>query len=283
MLGPAVAGKLKIPYVIFQGIYSTKRRRRLKTRPGFYLNRNTLRAAQHVFTNKSIDLINLKRLLPEERITFLSPGLIPEDFTFDEDARQRLRTHWGVGDEPVVLSAAMFRPGVKAEGLSWVIRTCGKLYRQGQKLRLVIAGDGRQKDQLFRLAREELPDRVHFVGKVPRSEIYQFYSAGDVFVFPGIQESLGMVFLEAQSCGLPVVAFDNAGVPEAIQHEKTGFLVPMNDSRRFAEAIGNLLTDRDLRRRMGAAARAYVRENHDVDINYRELENVLQKTVANQK
>jgi len=283
LLGPSVSKKMEIPYVIFQGIYSTKKRRDWKTRPGFYLNKNSLSAARHVFTNKKLDLLNIKRLVPENRITYIAPGLIPDDFSFEAEARADLRRMLDVGDEPVIFTAAMFRQDVKTEGLTWVIRACGELYRRGYLLWLVIAGEGKEKDNLNKLAEEHLPKRVRFVGKVPRNEMYRYYSAADVFVFPGIRESLGMVFLEAQSCGLPVVAFDNAGVPEAIQHEKTGFLVPMNDSRRFAEAIGNLLTDRDLRRRMGAAARAYVRENHDLDINYRELENVLQKTVANQK
>ena len=80
LLGPYASKKLAIPYVIFQGIYSTKRRRSLKTLPGFYLNRHVLLAAQHVFVNKTIDRINLKRLLPDERISYLSPGIHPDQF-----------------------------------------------------------------------------------------------------------------------------------------------------------------------------------------------------------
>jgi glycosyltransferase involved in cell wall biosynthesis len=280
LLGPPVSEKLGIPYVIFQGIYSTKRRRRLKTRLGFYLNRRALCAARHVFTNKKIDLLNLKRLLPDEGVTYIAPGLVLDDFCFDAEARNDLRRRWNIDDDPVVLSAAMFRPGVKTEGLTWVIRTCGQLLRQGRKLRLVIAGDGKEKAKLHKLAREQLPDRVRFLGEMPRSEMRRFYSSGDIFVFPGINESLGMVFIEAQSCGLPVVAFANAGVPEAVQEGKTGFLVPMYDSGRFAEAIGRLLADEDLRRQMGKAGRAYVRRAHDLNRNYRKMEAVLKTIVA---
>jgi glycosyltransferase involved in cell wall biosynthesis len=99
----------------------------------------------------------------------------------------------------------MFRPDVKTEGLTWVIRACGELRRRGNNFHLVIAGDGKEKDRLQRLAREHLPHRFHFAGEIPRKEMYRYYSACDLFVFPGIRESLGMVFLEAQSCGLPVV------------------------------------------------------------------------------
>ena len=69
-----------------------------------------------------------------------------------------------------------------------------------------------------------------------------------------------MVFLEAQACGLPVVAFENAGVPEAVQNGKTGLLVPMYAAEPFADAVGRLLKDSQLRRKMGRAAQAYVRQ-----------------------
>ena len=280
LLGGVVSRKLKIPYVIFQGIYSTKRRRKFKTRIGFHLNKNSLIAADHIFSNKKADLLNLKRLVPESRLTYVSPGLKPDDFRYDDHARTELRAQWNVGEDPVVLTAAMFRPGVKTEGLTWVIRTCGELFRNGHSLWLVIAGDGKQKARLHQLAQEHLPGRVRFLGKVPREEISRFYSAGDVFVFPGIEESLGMVYLEAQSCGLPVVGFENAGVPEAVQNSRTGILVPMYDSDLFADAISRLLINTDLRLKMGKAAQAYVRKVHDIRRNYQELETMLHKIVA---
>jgi glycosyltransferase involved in cell wall biosynthesis len=279
LLGASAAKRMGIPYVIFQGIYSTKRRRAWKTRPGFYLNRRSLCAARHIFTNKKLDLLNLRRLIPEDKITYIAPGLIPDDFSFDAGARVELRRKLSLGDDPVIFSAAMFRPDVKTEGLSWVIRTCGELYRRGNPLWLVIAGDGKEKDKLKQLAETLLPHRVRFVGSIARREMYRYYSAGDVFVFPGIRESLGMVFLEAQACGLPVVAFENAGVPEAVQDGKTGLLVPMYAAELFADAIDRLLKDSQLRRKMGRAAQSYVRQTHDLNQNYQKMEHVLQTLV----
>jgi glycosyltransferase involved in cell wall biosynthesis len=277
ILGPAAARRMGVPYVLFQGIFSTKRRRDLKTLPGFLLNRRALLAARHVFTNKTIDLGNLKRLIPEERITYVAPGLRPAEFSFSSDAREQLRREWGAGDDPVVLSVAMFRPGVKTEGLGWVIRTCGELLRRGRRFSLVIVGDGRERQGLMRLAEAEARGRVRFAGQVPRPDLFRYYSAADLFVFPGIRESLGMVYLEAQSCGLPAVAFDNAGTPDAIQNGRTGRLVPMGDSPRFAEAIDRLVTGPELRRQWGENAKAYVREFHDLDKNYGRMEDVLRR------
>ena len=279
LLGPYASQKIKIPYVIFQGMYSTKRRRKLKTLPGFYLNKGVLCAARHVFVNKTVDWINLKRLIADERISYVSPGIHPAAFYFDGDARQTLRSQWVAGDEPLVFSAAMFRADVKTEGLTWVIRVCGEVLRRGSPLRLVIAGDGKQRDKLQRLAAEQLGERVIFVGKIPRNKMYRYYSACDLFVFPGIRESLGLVFLEAQSCGLPVVAFDNAGVPEAVANGKSGFLVPMYAAEPFADAIDRLLKDSQLRRKMGRAAKSYIRQKHDLNQNYQKMENVLQSII----
>jgi glycosyltransferase involved in cell wall biosynthesis len=280
LLGPPAAERLGLPYVIFQGIFSTKRRRRPATVPGFYLNRRSLRAARHVFTNKRGDLLNLRRIIPEGRLSYIAPGLIPGEFVYDDRGRRELRRQWGVGEEPVVLSVAMFRPGVKTEGLSWVIRACGAIYGRGCRLRLVIVGDGKERAKLERLAAEVLPQRVIFAGRVARPDLPRYYSAADLFAFPGIQESLGMVYLEAQSCGLPAVAFDNAGVGEAIADGRTGCLVPKYDAAGFEAAIARLLSDVSLRRSMGRAARDYVRREHDLTRNYQEMESVLQDIVA---
>jgi glycosyltransferase involved in cell wall biosynthesis len=171
----------------------------------------------------------------------------------------------------------MFRRGVKADGLGWVIRAGGDLMRRGRRFSLVIVGDGREREGLMKLAQDAAPGRVRFAGQVPRPELFRYYSAADLFVFPGIQESLGMVYLEAQSCGLPVVAFDNAGTPEAIRDGRTGLLVPMGDGPCFAAAIDRLLSDPDLRRRWGENAKGYVREFHDLDKNYGRMEDVLRQ------
>jgi glycosyltransferase involved in cell wall biosynthesis len=276
-LGPHVTQRQKIPYVIFQGIYSTKRRRDLRTGPGFLFNRRALRMASHILSNRQEDEINLRRIIPENRLSYVSPGIFPKDFQFDPLARTELRRFWNVGETPVVLSAAMFRPDVKTEGLSWVIRACGKLFAQGTNLFLAIAGDGKQKHILKSLAEQYLPGRVIFAGKIQRKQMYRFYSAGDLFVFPGIGESLGMVFLEAQSCGRPVVAFKNGGIPEVVQNGKTGLLTPVFSEPDFLSAIQKLLDNRHLAEKMGRTASEYVREKHDLDVNYGRVDHILKK------
>jgi len=279
VLGPWICQRTGLPYFIFQGVYSTKRRKNLKTLPGYALNKKALTRARHVFTNKQVDFYNLKRILPQHRITYVPPGIYPEEFSFDADARSELRRHWQVEDEAVILSAAMFRPGVKAQGLTYVIRACGELHRRGRRFQLVIAGDGKEKSKLQRLAGEHLSGRVRFVGKISRHTMYRFYSAGDIFAFPGIGESLGMVFLEAQSCGLPVIAFENGGIPEVVKHGETGLLVPLYAQDAFINAMERLLDNRELRHKMGLKATSYIRRDHDLNKNYRKVDKILKEMV----
>ncbi len=280
MLGPQVAAQHKIPYVIFQASYATKYRRHFKTRPGFYLNRRALAAAHHVFTNRRTDWHNLQRVLSAGCISYVPSGLRPQAFRFDARARSELRRRWQAGDQAVILSVAMFRPGVKSDGLAQVIHACAGLLERGPAFKLVIVGDGRRRRHLEELARAQANGHVHFAGQIPREQLYRYYSAADIFAFPGIRESFGMVYIEAQSCGLPVVAFDTAGVPQAVRNGKTGLLVPENDAAAFADAMQRLLLHAGLRRRMGRQASAYVRQHHDLDRNYRKMEHKLAAVVS---
>lgn len=281
LLGPWCSKKLGLPYVVFQGIYSTKRRRRLLTLPGFLLNRQALLSAAHVFTNKKKDLANLRRLLPEDRLSYIAPGLHPQAFTFDDGRRQELRQLWRIGDEAVVMTAAMMRPGVKTEGIARVMESCAELLRAGLPLRLIVAGDGSCRALLEKKADTLLPPgSVHFVGQIARNEMAGYYSAADIFAFPGFEESLGMVYLEAQSCNLPVVACGDWGGGEAVVDGQTGLLTPAADPARFTQAIRRLVEDRSLRRRLGAAADEHIRTNHDLDRNYRIMENTLAGLIA---
>lgn len=280
LLGPFAARKLRQPYVIFQGSYATKYRRRPGTVLGYYLNRRALLAADHVFLNRRADLENIRRLLPDERLTYVAPGIFPSQFTFDPESRRELRAEWGVDDLPVVLTAAMFRPDVKTDGLLLVIQAMAQLLHGGRRFLLVIAGDGSEKQRIVDAAGTMLADRCRFVGRVSRENMYRYYSASDLFAFPGINESLGMVFLEAQACGLPVVAFDNGGIPEIVSRDETGFLTPLFKPAPFADAIDRLITDEALRRSMGVKAGQHVRHYHDLAINYQRMHDALIRVVA---
>jgi len=275
LLGPWVSKRLSLPYLIFQPSYATKYRKRFSSAPGFYLNRSALMRADRCLTNRRQDLDDLGRIIERERIVFVPPSLNLDRFYPNSEARERLRAIWKVGGRTVLLSAAMFRDDVKTIGLVRVLESCQRLWRAGHDFVLLIAGDGCQRGQLERLARKLPEGMVRFVGRLRPEEMAAFYSAGDLFVFPGINESLGMVYLEAQACGLPVVAYANGGIAGVVEAEHCGFLTPVNDDPAFDRAIVRLLEDGSLRRQMGEAALGAVRKKHDLGHNYARIDRVL--------
>lgn len=279
LLGPMCTKKLGLPYVIFEGIYSTKRIRRLKTLPGFILNRRALKSAHLVCTNKRKDEKNLLRLLPRERVYYLAPGIQPDQFPFDPSMRQKVRTAWQVGNRQVILSTAMLRPGVKSESITRVIESCADLLHSGHDILLVVIGDGRNRQQLEGLARQSLGSACLFTGRIERTELYRYYSAADLFAFPGIEESLGMVYLEAQSTGLPVVACNDWGASEVVIDGQTGLLSPAAKPNEFTDAIKQLLIDPELSLEMRESAGKHIRRIHDMSQNYSALESRLEDVV----
>lgn len=269
VIGPLVCGLLRIPYFLLESMYGTKWRKRQKTRTGFYLNRVALKSAQCVFVNNPEDTGSLERLLPKDRLVFVPPGIFPEEFERDGAAGSKVRARWEIPPEtPLILSAAMFRPGAKFESLTHLFRSLS-LLRQSD-FRLLIAGDGSLAPEIKTLADSLLPGRTVFAGAVPRERMAAWYSAADIFAFPGIRESIGMVYLEAQSCGLPVVALDSWGAARVVENGRTGLLVPQSEAS-FAEAVGRLLDDPALRRSLGAGGARYVREKRNLWENYRVL------------
>ncbi|MEO1241133.1 MAG: glycosyltransferase [Pseudomonadota bacterium] len=130
----------------------------------------------------------------------------------------------------------------------------------------VMAGRGRLLEEMKALAAERgLGDRMSFPGFVAHEEVAAFMHDLDILVNCSRydSESFGVVICEASASGLPVIATDVGGVCEAMEDGKTGILVPRNDAEALASTMIKLARDADLRRRMGAAGRAFICENYE--------------------
>lgn len=278
IFGPDAVDELRLPYFIFQASYAVNRSQNAKTRPGYMLNKRAMLRADHIFCNRLNDLRGCAKLLPAEKYSEVKPGLPDGVFQRDEAARTRLRHAWDVGNSVVVTTAAMMRPGVKTEGLRWVIESCAELIQSGRDIRLVVAGDGPMRQEIEALAVAALGDRVTFLGMVDRTALAEVFSAGDLFAFPGLEESVGMVYLEAQRCGLPAVATDDEGAPNVIKHDTSGLITPVNKAA-FTEAVGRLVDDAALRRTLGGLAELYVAQEHMATANYRDMVRIMERIV----
>lgn len=148
---------------------------------------------------------------------------------------------------------------------------------------LLIVGGGPYARELRKLAHETgVVDSVRFTGPVPWAELPAHYGAGDVFAMPcrtrrgGLDvEGLGIVYLEASATGLPVVAGDSGGAPDAVLDGETGWVVRGRSVEETADRIIVLLGDAELRARMGERGRAWVEEKWCWDLLAEELKTLL--------
>ncbi|MBC7242519.1 MAG: glycosyltransferase [Anaerolineae bacterium] len=134
---------------------------------------------------------------------------------------------------------------------------------------LLVVGEGPMRRPWEELARGSgAAERIRFLGEVPDPELPAYYHACDVFVLPASQrsEAFGTVLLEAMACGKPVITTElGTGTSWVNRHGETGLVVPPADPDALAGAIRTLLSNPDLRRRMGEAARRRVAEEFTLE------------------
>ena len=127
----------------------------------------------------------------------------------------------------------------------------------GRQARLVVAGDGPLREQLELLV-ERYP--ATFLGFVAQEELARVYRDADLLVFPSTTDTQGLVVLEAQASGLPVIVTDHGGPQEVVVDGETALVVPGGHRPALARAMIELLDDPARRRRMGTAARYFIQE-----------------------
>ncbi|MFA6304727.1 MAG: glycosyltransferase family 4 protein [Patescibacteria group bacterium] len=155
---------------------------------------------------------------------------------------------------------------VKRKGQDAVIKALPELLQKFPNLVYLIVGEGPEslklKTQSLKLG---LENKVIFLANVSDEELSWYYQTADVFVMPaqnlaGDVEGFGIVYLEAASFGLPVVAASCGGVMEAVLNEQTGLLVEPSNSKDLIEKISRLLADQEFHQRLGNAAKARVEQ-----------------------
>ena len=194
----------------------------------------------------------------------LAPGVDVDTYHPSVDG-EPVRIRLGLADRPVVVCVSRLVP---RKGQDMLIRAMPEIRRRVPDAALLIVGGGPYRATLEKLARQTGVERdVVFTGSVPAAELPAHYAAGDVYAMPcrtrnrGLDvEGLGIVYLEASATGLPVVAGDSGGAPDAVREGETGYVVRGRDVAQLADRVATLLADRDLARQLGAAGRAWVEQ-----------------------
>jgi glycosyltransferase involved in cell wall biosynthesis len=149
---------------------------------------------------------------------------------------------------------------VELKGIDYMLSAAAALLPEFPTLRVEIAGSGPEREKLEALAvRAGLRDRIKFLGWI--ADIRPVLSGWDVFVMPSLEEGFPIAALDAMGAGLPVIATPVGGVPELIEDGTTGWLVPPRNVESLTARLRLLLSDPELRLRMGAAGHARVRDH----------------------
>jgi phosphatidylinositol alpha-1,6-mannosyltransferase len=220
-------------------------------------------------------------LTPEaaRRMVQLPPGVDEKTF-HPSSGGDEVRARLGLAERPVVVCVSRL---VRRKGQDTLIRALPRILAAHPETVLLIVGGGPYEKDLRTLAHDiGVAGSVRFTGAVPWSELPAHYGAGDVFAMPcrtrrgGLDvEGLGIVYLEASATGLPVVAGDSGGAPDAVLDGETGWVVRGGSAEETADRVVTLLGDPELCRRMGERGRQWVEEKWRWDLLAEKLKTLL--------
>lgn len=189
-------------------------------------------------------------------------------------------------DLPVVLSVGRL---VEKKGFDYLIKACAILKERGHSFRCQIVGGGDgYTETLINLIKElGLEDTVRLLGAVTQEELREIYQKATLFALPclvvdnGDRDGIPNVLVEAMSMRVPVISTDISGIPELIDNNDNGLLVPEKNALAMADAIERLLINPGLRQQLGDAGRARVCKDFDSQITTLDLKDLFVSRLAN--
>lgn len=216
----------------------------------------------------------LEQGYPDEKVTVHYMGI---DMDFFKDSSQ--------AREKTVLFVGRLE---KIKGCEYLIHAMSMVKKIIPEANLVVIGDGSEASSLKKLSTKLLVN-AEFLGVQSKDIIKGYLQKSSVFCGPSITmesggaEGLGIVFLEAQAMGTPIVSFNSGGIPEAVLNNKTGFLYPEKDIEGLSKGIYTLLTDAIVWEEFSKNGRAHIQQNFDILKQTIELENLYIRTINDYK
>jgi glycosyltransferase involved in cell wall biosynthesis len=199
----------------------------------------------------------------ESKLTVIYLGIDIEKFFFCEEKKQK---------QGFIVSSVGFL--VPKKGFSYLIEAAKLLKEKGYQFQVVIAGEGPERNNLERLVSQlSLKSTVYLPGMISTKDLPHFFGRSDIFIFPsviakdGSRDVIPVAIMEAMAMGLPVVATNVGGIPELVEHKKTGILVLEKNAHELAVAIELLIKSEKLRKRLGRAGQEKVRDEFNLQIN----------------
>jgi glycosyltransferase involved in cell wall biosynthesis len=173
---------------------------------------------------------------------------------------------------------------IEKKGLPIVYKALKLIHDRGVRFQHTLIGDGDDRKQLLALIYElGLSSVTQWLGTLPHDRVLDYYRRADLFVLGcqvaanGDRDGIPNVFLESMAMGVPVVTTDISAIPELVENQKTGLLVPPGQPDQLADAMVRMLTDRDLRNRIIPAARQRVMQDFNNKVLIRDLAHIFNK------
>jgi phosphatidylinositol alpha-1,6-mannosyltransferase len=191
----------------------------------------------------------------------IAPGIDTDHFAPTDSSE--LTSELGLTDKKVIVSVGRL---VHRKGQDVLIEAMPHLLKEIPDVHLVLIGEGPYRGYLeTRVKNLGIDSKVTFIGRITYVDLPRYICLGEVFVMPsrsrlaGLEvEGLGIVYLEASACGLPVIAGDSGGAPDAVVEGVTGLVVNGKDQHALATSIAALLNDQERAREMGRKGREWV-------------------------
>lgn len=200
----------------------------------------------------------------KSKLVQIAPGIDVDHFVPTDSSQ--LRAQLGLTDKSVIISVGRL---VHRKGQDKLIAALPAIKAEIPNVHLVLVGVGPYQDYLEKMsAKLKVADCITFIGRINYAELPKYICLGDIFAMPsrsrffGLEvEGLGIVYLEASACGLPVVGGKSGGAPDAVLAGETGVVVDGRNTVEIAEACIDLLSNPELCALMGANGRAWIIEN----------------------
>lgn len=267
LIGPALCARFSVPYVTAEASYSARRRQGIWASMQEQVLATIESAAVNIcFTQR--DRRGLRDASASAELTTLKPFIDTSIF-----ARGAMIDRAGRDGTVRLITVAMMRPGDKFESYRRLSTALSQILNLPWSLSLI--GDGVAYEPVKELFKVIPSERIEWLGLLQPEAIADVFCSSDLYVWPGCGEAYGLAYLEAQAAGLPVVAFNTAGVPEVVNDGYSGILTPLNNDTAFAEAVARLLSDAPLRQRMSNNAVLQVKSYHSDDSATVELQRIL--------
>lgn len=244
----------KLPFVVFahgMDITIPQKNKRKK-----YLLKKIIRKSYKLVANSNFTKKELVKLgAKDEKVIIVHP--CPDRTLLDkldEKIVEQLRQKYNLNNKKIILSVGRL---VKRKGFDRIIESLPKVLKQIDNLVYVIVGEGLERDNLKSLVEKLNFKNVIFTGQVSQKELGGFYSLCDVFIMTpkqlanGDVEGFGMVYLEANMFGKPVIAVDSGGVGDAVADNINGILLKSDSIANISQIIIKLITNDNLRNTLG--------------------------------